>query len=202
MWDGPNNRYLNVGIMWLRSTDRTRTLTRRCENRTFAGWEQGVFNEEINFNAELSSVRCCHSMCFKRLFTQSKVVKSLPTRSSKGAQVRLKAEGEDRCTDDQPFAEMPPRGSHEVQVKKWTGVNETLRSKHMSNRRTGRCNHAGNACIMLNATGLPAFAASDDANCSLTYGMVPRVLPLVSKNTDAGPPALSRLSSVGSEVLQ
>ena len=172
MWDGPSNRYLNVGIMWLRSTDRTRALTRRCENRTFGGWEQGVFNEEINFNEELSSVRCCHSMCFKRLFAQSKVDKLLPTKSAQGNVARLKAEGADRCTDDQPFAAMPPRGSHEVQVKKWTGVNDTLRSKHTTNRKFGRCNHAGNVCIMLNASGLPAFKATADSNCSLHYGTV------------------------------
>lgn len=189
VWDGPSNRYLNVGVMWLRSTDRTRALTVRCENRTFAGWEQGIFNEEINFNIDLSSVRCCHSMCFKRLFATSKVAKALPSKSSKGDQVRLKSEGADRCTDEQPFAAMPPRGSHEVQVKKWTGVNETFRSKHMSNRRNGRCNHAGNACIILNSSGLPAFSAKDDENCTMHFSMVPGLGSLTTTPRDliAGP---------------
>ena len=33
VWDGPGTRYLNVGIMWVRSTPATRELTRRSENR-------------------------------------------------------------------------------------------------------------------------------------------------------------------------
>lgn len=45
VWDGPAARYLNVGIMWMRSTPGTIELARRSENRSFAGWEQQIFNE-------------------------------------------------------------------------------------------------------------------------------------------------------------
>ena len=168
VWDGPAGKYLNVGIMWVRSTESTRTLSLRSENRSFAGWEQEIFNEEVNYNEEFSGVRCCHSMCFKRLFTASKVVKALPGKTSKGGAARTRAEGIDRCTDNQPLAAYPPRGSSEAWVGKWQPSGETLRSKHSSNRKYGRCNHGGNVCIALNSSG-QTIHYWDDPDCNITY---------------------------------
>ena len=164
VWDGPVARYLNVGIMWMRSTEATRLLTRRAENRTFGGWEQGVFNEEINYNADLLGVRCCHSMCLKRLVVESKVVSSLPKKDKKSTATRTKAEGASHCSDDQPYALYPPMGSIEHWVKTWRPLNETLRSKHTSSRKIGRCNNIGNRCILLDAGGDPHQASE---NCTL-----------------------------------
>ena len=42
------SRLFNVGIMWVRSTVRTVEMVRRVENRSFGGWEQGIFNEEVH----------------------------------------------------------------------------------------------------------------------------------------------------------
>ena len=77
MWDGPGSRYLNVGIMWVRSTNGTRELSRRAENRSWVGWEQQVFNEELNFREELASVRCCHTTCLKHYALKSNAVRFL-----------------------------------------------------------------------------------------------------------------------------
>ena len=74
VWDGPGSRYLNVGIMWVRSTSGTRELSRRAENRSWVGWEQQVFNEELNFNDDLVGVRCCHTICLKHLARTSNAV--------------------------------------------------------------------------------------------------------------------------------
>lgn len=74
VWDGPGARYLNVGIMWVRSTAGTRELARRSENRSWVAWEQQVFNEELNFNDELRGVRCCHTICLKHLARTSSAV--------------------------------------------------------------------------------------------------------------------------------
>lgn len=76
VWDGPGSRYLNVGIMWMRSTAGTRELSRLAENRSWVGWEQQVFNEELNFREGLiASVRCCHTTCLKHYAQRSNAVR-------------------------------------------------------------------------------------------------------------------------------
>ena len=151
VWDGWGGRFLNVGIMWMRSTPGTRELSRRAENRTFSGWEQGVFNEEINFNKALKDVRCCHTSCLRKLLITSKVAKLLPGKDSKSKGIRAKAEGADRCTDDQPAAARPPKGSPELWAHggRWKVHNDTLRNKHTSMRKFGRCNNDRNVCLHL-----------------------------------------------------
>jgi len=42
--DGPINKMLNVGLMWVRSTGAMRRLVALAENRTSASWDQGIFN--------------------------------------------------------------------------------------------------------------------------------------------------------------
>ena len=62
--------FLNVGLMWVRSTPSTISLVRRCEARSFGGWEQGVFNEEINWGDSADNITCCyakHELCNLRL---------------------------------------------------------------------------------------------------------------------------------------
>ena len=85
VWDGPGSRYLNVGIMWMRSTPATLELARRSENRSWVGWEQQIFNEELNFNKELSGVRCCHTICLKKFLSHaSNASAKLPKKSGSG----------------------------------------------------------------------------------------------------------------------
>ena len=152
VWDGPGSRYLNVGIMWMRSTSGTIELARRAENRSFSAWEQQIFNEELNFNEDLAGVRCCHTICLKHLIATSNATRRLPTKSLTGTTMRQKVEGEDKCRDDgQPTAAYPPRGSLEPWADHWTPNADVLRSRHTSNRKYGRCNHDANFCVMVDA---------------------------------------------------
>ena len=77
--DGPAKGLLNVGLVFMRATASTLALVRRVENRSAAGWEQAVLNEEIAFQDALgadahgtdargaastplrSRVACCHA---------------------------------------------------------------------------------------------------------------------------------------------
>jgi hypothetical protein len=45
--DGPANKLLNIGLWWMRSTNATRTVAWRSENRTWGGWDQFIVNEEL-----------------------------------------------------------------------------------------------------------------------------------------------------------
>ena len=169
MWDGPRSRYLNVGIMWLRSTNSTRLLTRRAENRTFSGWEQEIFNEEINFNQDLAGVRCCHTICIRRLAVDSKVRAKLPRKDQKSNSLRAKIEGHAVCSTDQPYAIRPPHGSAEHWVRLWNSTGDTPNSKHLSNRRYGRCNHRGNVCRYMGLDGKErALNLTDPVGCMQT----------------------------------
>ena len=184
VWDGPGQRYLNVGLMWIRSTAGTRELARRSENRSWVGWEQQVFNEELNFNEDLTGVRCCHTTCLKKLSQVSNATRDLPTKSSSGTSARQKAEGHDRCHDDAPYAAAPPQKSTEPWVKSWTANADVLRSRHAQNRKFGRCNHDGNVCVQVDSSGMIRYMASSrtssatDAapasNCSTGHALANR----------------------------
>ena len=151
VWDGPNNRYLNVGNMWVRSTMATIELARRSENRSFTGWEQQVFNEELNFNPELLSVRCCHTVCLKRIMNTTKI--SVPKNDKQGLEERVHVEGRtlQRCSNSQPPTLLPPSLSRESWANAWdpTGVYEANTSKHAVHRKYGRCNLPENACVQV-----------------------------------------------------
>ncbi|KAL3909540.1 MAG: hypothetical protein SGPRY_009390, partial [Prymnesium sp.] len=54
---------LNTGATFLRSTPVTRALVLRAHNRSFGGWEQAVFSEELFLNREFASLRCCRTGC-------------------------------------------------------------------------------------------------------------------------------------------
>lgn len=208
VWDGPGSRYLNVGIMWIRSTPATLELARRSENRTWSGWEracfdplsnatttrpapcshhpitqlpnhppllllprafaplrqgdgssvrssnlghpaEAIFNEELNFNPDVSSIRCCHTRCLKRFAVASNATRKLPGKTADGTRARASLEGEDRCDDAAPFAAYPPTASREPWKSRWTPDQEVLRSKHSQNRKTGRCNHEFNVCVQV-----------------------------------------------------
>ena len=79
------------------------------------------------------------------------------------AAVRAAREGEDRCSNDQPVAAMPPRGSpeHWAHGGRWKANNESLRSRHTSFRRFGRCNNELNVCLHLDAQGTATRQLSD-----------------------------------------
>lgn len=152
VWDGPNNRYLNVGIMWVRSTRATIELAQRSENRSFSGWEQQIFNEELNFNPELLGVSCCHTVCLKRIMNAT-AKNSVPQKTRKSLAERVQVEGATalRCSDSQPPTLLPPSPSTESWVSEWdpSGVYEANRSRHAIHRKYGRCNRPENACVQV-----------------------------------------------------
>jgi hypothetical protein len=51
----PLGHYLNIGLMYVRSTNDTRVAWRRTMNRTYLGWDQSIANEEI----AASRASCC-----------------------------------------------------------------------------------------------------------------------------------------------
>ena len=108
-------------------------------------------------------MRCCHAMCLKRLAQHSTVRNALPGKDPRGTAARKKVEGNMTCSDDQPFAALPPRGSREHWVKDWTGYNESLRGKHTAFRKYGRCNDPSNICHFLGPDGKPHIIR---VNCS------------------------------------
>ena len=114
---GGGEKLFNVGLMWVASTTDTTELARRCARRSFAGWEQGLFNEELNFG--LPAISCCHvtskiSDCnlAAHLRKLSKV-HDFGHKGVKAAEQRVVQEGSDQCTETQPRAPpAPPTSSY------------------------------------------------------------------------------------------
>ena len=134
--DGPQNKMLNIGLLWLRASPTAIELVRRSENRTWGGWDQYIVNDELNFNIALAKLTCCHSPCIKRAFsTQGDAA----DKSSKGARTRRRAEGADTCSSDMPIAASPPSGSR-LGHGLWSPSAYNLPQK-LNHRRFGRCTH-------------------------------------------------------------
>lgn len=105
-WDGPHERTINVGLMWIRSSSSALALVRHVQNRTWAAWEQGVFNEELQHR--YTNLSCCHcNSLMNSWFNRSwKDHKGKATGSLVAA--RFQRDGQPRCAAD---GELPPGDS-------------------------------------------------------------------------------------------
>lgn len=162
--DGDALKTLNVGLMWVRSNEATVALARRVENRTNAGWEQGVFNEEISFGEHGPSsgaarpVACCHppkgySCDLSRHFASDEMAHGLGRNGAESAKVRLNQEGAEVCAPslaDVPPAAPPPNGSRLRWEPAWArrGVQvwDPNEYNELRVRRFGRCTDMMNLC--------------------------------------------------------
>ena len=149
-WDGPHERALNVGLMWIRSSPASVSLVRRVQNRTFAGWEQGLFNEELSHRSQLV---CCSENGMNGDWMNRSWKDHSHKWSKERQHARLRREGRPRCVADEatlPPAEGPPNTSRWI----WMGPgpsgsrNELQQGwqphiyNHVVRRYYGRCNGA------------------------------------------------------------
>lgn len=97
--DGKPKGLFNVGLMFVRASKAVVELARRCQLRTLGGWEQGIFNEELNYR--FTDLQCCHAAarteCDLRSFVRS--IDTIHNQGHEGphADLRRKAEGSDQC---------------------------------------------------------------------------------------------------------
>ena len=67
----PSGHYLNIGLMYVRSTNATRFAWRRIANRSHLGWDQSIANEEL----AASRASCCSSNAWLlKAFKQNKKI--------------------------------------------------------------------------------------------------------------------------------
>ena len=157
----------NVGLMFVRSTPATIALARRSESRSFGGWEQGIFNEELNFNSD--GVPCCYaatraSDC--NLIAHLRKIDKVHDlgHQRRAADHRTRVEGPDQCSDVQPEAPPPPRRSPYIWAR---STNETAWLQYAKQprlakalggwatdgdnqlliRAVGRCGRPNNTCL-------------------------------------------------------
>ena len=75
--------FVNVGLLWIRSTPATVAMARRTANRSLVAWDQAVFNEEAGAAVGLT---CCHANRFLgRLFHRDGDAHSLKHSASRSA---------------------------------------------------------------------------------------------------------------------
>ena len=135
--DGPQNKMINIGLLWVRSTRQTRELVIRTENRTRAAWDQLVFNDELNFNPSFEGIGCCVSILLKRA-ARPQVHGDAAQKTLSSAALRRRIEGPDRCSSDVPGAADALPHSSLLVTRTWD-PNAYNRAPGMSHRKAGRC---------------------------------------------------------------
>mmetsp|Transcript_29191 Transcript_29191/g.61378 ORF Transcript_29191/g.61378 Transcript_29191/m.61378 type:complete len:402 (+) Transcript_29191:1-1206(+) len=156
MHDGPMSKLLNIGVIWIRSTELTYSLSWRAENRTRGGWDQYVFNEELNFNPAYQQISCCYTNCLRMcLNTQQDAV----NKSTQGLRIRQNVEGKDRCADTANEITLPPpQGSlfYGGSKRPWnqTGYNYHVKAIATpdTKREFGRCTRMSMKCLGISST--------------------------------------------------
>lgn len=157
-WDGPHERTVNVGLMWIRASLSALALVRKVQNRTFAAWEQGVFNEELQHR--YTNLSCCHCNSLANTwFNRSwKDHKGKATASHVAA--RFEREGQPRCAadDELPPGDSPPNASN------WNwNVSGWLPNSYnwIARRYYGRCTGAVDCtCSVRTAGGVKRLTAN------------------------------------------
>jgi hypothetical protein len=112
--DGRRKGLFNVGLMYVRASVTATRMSAHCENRSFGGWEQGVFNEELNFGIG-RELKCCHappqSQCDLTTFARPNNWIHNLGHEPAHARKRRSIDGEDACAPLLPSATPPPRDS-------------------------------------------------------------------------------------------
>ena len=145
-------RFFNVGLMFIRSNAATVALARRTELRSFAAWEQGVFNEELNWGSGEQQAAPQLACCWTGLGAGRSHARGKEPRVSEGVsecrlaahlrkvdavhnlgheragkELRLRTEGRDECREEQPRAPPPPASSPFVwgDAARWDALNSS-----------------------------------------------------------------------------
>ena len=154
--DGERLKTLNVGLMFVRANDATAALARRVENRTRAGWEQGVLNEEASWGEHAGrAVSCCHpprgyACDLARHFGKDEAAHGLGRNGDASVRVRTSAEGANACAaaSEVPPAAPPPNSSR----LRWAPAASRDEGwapgayNELKVRRLGRCSDLVNVC--------------------------------------------------------
>ena len=186
--------FLNVGLMFVRSGGQTTVLAEQVMQRTLHAWEQGIFNEELNWGvgANLSCCHAPHGHSFDPLLKHFR--KDVSTHAIKGTVLEKQPdEFEAGCDTLQPSvspfhweAPLPPTTSplHWQQVHGRTQQNSTTGwSKHRFNtlvlRGLGRCTELYNVCERGQRTESPASPTAPLAAPRAAPPTAPPAAPLL-----------------------
>lgn len=159
--------HLNLGRTWLRATNATRALADRVANRTWGSWDQVIFNEELDFNHDLSSITCCHSATAGHLpcapesvlhdaesEDRRRVAASRRSASARAAAGNWTVSIQRRCRDDQPPPSQPPPNASKlkwpsgwsVDAYNYPPTSWRVRGRLRAERVAGRCSTMRNQC--------------------------------------------------------
>ena len=145
--------HLNIGKIWLRSTDRTIALAARVENRSWGSWDQAVFNEELDFGQSFVTISCCHQRdpmipCMRTVLKDTGRLTHFEDRTERLCMSR---------GADVPRTALPPNGTLNWRWLPWgptpwnaSDYNEPVTDWHTRGSRqhhyNGRCTSIANMC--------------------------------------------------------
>ena len=183
---------LNVGLMWIRSTEATRKLAEVSEARTWAGWEQLIFNKELNFN--FREISCCHSSCMYAFGNPARAsavdrasMPPLPSNFLNESVLNSSNTSPNQCAAPGDAASgAPPKESEVSWVMQYPSGNAS--KSHVPDVEHGRCTVASNVCV--GAWRFPLCNASEPATLWLGRkghkGLAAQAGPAQSNGTAGG----------------
>ena len=150
--DGYNRRQLNIGVVFIRSSQRTINFARTVFNRSFAAQDQVIVNEELNFGHH--NVSCCFSFVVapssysqplaKGCDAFQYLTKDPSTHVLKNKELKSVNESRMCATQAQTApASRPPVGSAVKWSSNWNAAADNVRRGTM---HYGRCTKLDNRC--------------------------------------------------------
>lgn len=131
---------LNIGLLWLRNTNRTRVLAERVANRSFAAWDQAIFNQEVEAD---SSIGCCASeSVLKAAFHRTEEISTFVQLSFDPItdEDKLNPVSQDNCNAERPPLDaMPPPNDHSLATMYPLATWQRRAFNDIAKRETSRC---------------------------------------------------------------
>ena len=161
----PFHKLFSLSMVWLRSTEATRALTRTVENRTWAAVDAIVFTEELNFAPPFAGIGCCHSRCLGAFASEglSRPENDYSAENEPSTRANL------ACSDDAPPARGPPadrlspsrlrwRPSWQADADNMASSTLELHARRWMIRtmRYGRCTRPHSSCSVPNQSAAAA----------------------------------------------
>eukprot|EP00966_Prymnesium_polylepis_P137668 3181527-Prymnesium_polylepis.1 len=137
--------FVNVGLLYVRSSPATIAVARRTANRSVVAWDQAVFNEEAGAPGALMT--CCHAnRVFGRHFHRDRSAHVLKHTAATGAEHKCAARHPDGVVAIDAAALPPPNTRHPGEVYLYRSKWDPANFNELSDEARHRCPGCQRAC--------------------------------------------------------
>ena len=137
-----DDHFVNLGLLYVRSTPTTKRIAARAANRSFVAWDQAVLNEEFGGAADLS---CCVAQTFfESHFKRSEKVHGMKKKQQPRCQIEGAADAAGASSSSQILG--PPQTPEEGSLPMWLNGWSSRRFNELTSVYHHRCPNCYNKC--------------------------------------------------------